>query len=67
MVEVAAPELCMAPLAVCSPDGGEFECQRNDRASGWVLDMVLSFRLMVGVSCEGYEADLLCLFAAFGT
>lgn len=32
--------------------------------SNWVLKMVSSIRHMVGVSCKGYEKELMDLFAA---
>ncbi|KAB1207902.1 hypothetical protein CJ030_MR7G024264 [Morella rubra] len=39
-----------APVQICYPK------------SKWVLNMVSSFRKMVGVSCEGYEDKLMSLF-----
>ena len=46
------------PLQIQFPDYG-----RGD-LSTWVLRMVSSFRHMVGISCEGYESELLDLFVA---
>lgn len=64
LVAVEEPEMYVDPLDVCCPVEGRYENQRSKGASGWVLDMVSTFKHMVGVSCEGYKDDLMSLFAA---
>jgi hypothetical protein len=51
------------PLAVCFPSD-KMEGSKELGGSDWVLDMVPSFRHLVGVSCEGHEKELRELFVA---
>jgi hypothetical protein len=55
--------VCTVPLRAVHP--GDVRVQGGSTIpSTWVLEMVTSFRHLVGVSCDGYEDDLMHLFAA---
>ncbi|KAB1227098.1 hypothetical protein CJ030_MR1G028219 [Morella rubra] len=58
------PIMEVEPLAVCAIQSGSADFSANLDSSDWVLGMVSSFRHMVGLSCEGHEADLEDLFEA---
>lgn len=50
-------------LAVCPPLKGQEDCHPILFSSAWVLDMVSSFKDLVGLSCDGYENELMALFS----
>ncbi|KAB1221387.1 Protein SCAI [Morella rubra] len=60
--EVGDLEMEVEPLAVCFPVGEKGEDMGNGGMSDWVLEMVSSFRHMVGLSCVGHEKELMNLF-----
>ncbi|KAB1200603.1 hypothetical protein CJ030_MR0G006825 [Morella rubra] len=49
------------PLAMCHHEGEKGEDIGNVGMSDWVLEMVSSFRHMVGLSCMGREKELMNL------
>ncbi|KAB1203635.1 hypothetical protein CJ030_MR8G000648 [Morella rubra] len=51
-------------LAVCPLMKGKEGCHLKFSSSNWVLEMVSSFRNMVGLSCNGHESELMALLAA---
>ncbi|KAB1205831.1 hypothetical protein CJ030_MR7G027984 [Morella rubra] len=57
-------ELCAEPLRIMHPGVDGCVGKGSVYLSSWVLEMVSSFRHLVGVSCIGYESELLNLFAA---
>ena len=62
--KVGEPEMEVKPLAMCLPEREKGEDIGNVRMSDWVLEMVSSFRHMVGLSCMGREKELMNLFSA---
>lgn len=64
LFEEEGNEACSVPLQTVHP-GAEREAGVGLFVlSTWVSEMVLSFRHLVGVSCDEYEADLMKLFTA---
>lgn len=57
-------EFCVVPLRILHPGCDRFVGKGSANPSSWVSEMASSFRHLVGVSCDGYEFDLLNLFAA---
>ncbi|KAB1222452.1 Ribulose-1,5 bisphosphate carboxylase/oxygenase large subunit N-methyltransferase, chloroplastic [Morella rubra] len=64
-VDYGESEFIAKPLRMLLPTQELEVGEGSGVTSSWVLDMVASFRQLVGVSCEGHEADLVQLFAAF--
>lgn len=56
-------EICAKPLRSLHLGVGRFFGRGLAEPSSWVLEM-FSFRHLVGVSCDGYESNLMNLFAA---
>lgn len=56
--------LDLEPLAVCAHAGGRDDSLTKFVTFDWVLELVSSFRHLVGISCVGHEEELMNVFAA---